>query len=85
MGTPCWMASMILFIPPWLTKRRMRGCPVVNKKESGTSQVESFQDNRKAEKAEDTNGSSRGVGAIVKMILLATHSKTSNLAFVETL
>lgn len=50
MGTPCWMASMILFIPPWLTKRRMRGCPVVNKRESRTSQDESFQDNKESRK-----------------------------------
>lgn len=43
-----------------------------------------FRTTRKAEKAEDTNGNSRSVGAIVKMILLATHSRISNLAFVET-
>lgn len=44
-----------------------------------------FRTTRKAEKAEeDTSGNSRGVGATVKMILLATHSRISNLAFVET-
>ena len=44
-----------------------------------------FRTTRKAEKAEeDINGNSRSVGAIVKMILLATHSRISNLAFVET-
>lgn len=80
-GWPPWYYSS----HTWLTKADAR-CPVVNKKENGTSQDESFsgQQGKQKRQKKICQWELKGVGATVKAILLATHSRISNLAFVET-